>query len=54
MIIQFCGLSGSGKTTIANEVKLLLADNGLNCEVIDGDIYRKKICADLGFSQSRS
>lgn len=52
MIVQFCGLSGSGKTTIANQVKLLLADHGVNCEVIDGDVYRKKICADLGFSKA--
>lgn len=52
MIIQFCGLSGSGKTTIANAVQALLQDHGLACEVIDGDIYRKNICADLSFSKA--
>lgn len=52
MIIQFCGLSGSGKTTIANAVQLLLQQSGLRCEVIDGDIYRKNICAGLGFSKA--
>jgi len=52
MIIQFCGLSGAGKTTIANKVKSLLAQRGLKCEVIDGDAYRKKLCADLDFSRA--
>jgi adenylylsulfate kinase len=52
MIIQFCGLSGSGKTTIANHVKLLLNGLNINCEVIDGDVYRKVLCADLGFSKT--
>jgi adenylylsulfate kinase len=52
MIIQFCGLSGSGKTTLANGVKLLLSDRALGTEVIDGDIYRKILCPDLGFSKA--
>jgi adenylylsulfate kinase len=52
MIIQFCGLSGSGKTTLANRVKLMLDERGLKCEVIDGDVYRKTLCPDLGFSKA--
>lgn len=52
MIIQFCGLSGSGKTTLANKVKQMLDEQGIMCEVIDGDIYRKKLCPDLGFSKA--
>lgn len=52
MIIQFCGLSGAGKTTIANKVKGLLTERGQKCEVIDGDAYRKKLCADLDFSRA--
>jgi adenylylsulfate kinase len=51
MIIQFCGLSGSGKTTLANIVKDQLKKHGIKTEVIDGDIYRKILCADLGFSK---
>ena len=51
LFIQLTGLSGSGKSTIANGVKKLLEDHGLRVEVIDGDIYRKKLCADLGFSK---
>jgi len=51
MIIQFCGLSGSGKTTIAIKVKELLAGSNIPAEIIDGDEYRKILCADLGFSK---
>jgi adenylylsulfate kinase len=51
MIIQLCGLSGSGKTTIANQTKALLATAGITAEIIDGDEYRKELCADLGFSR---
>ncbi len=51
MIIQFCGMSGSGKTTVANGVKSLLEKDGVRVEVIDGDVYRKAICPDLGFSK---
>ena len=49
MIIQFCGLSGSGKTTLANRVKELLNEQGIKTEIIDGDVYRKILCADLSF-----
>jgi adenylylsulfate kinase len=51
MIIQLCGLSGSGKTTIANKTKELLTISGITTEIIDGDEYRKELCADLGFSR---
>jgi adenylylsulfate kinase len=51
MIIQFCGLSGSGKTTLAENVKRILAEKKINVEIIDGDEYRKVLCADLGFSK---
>lgn len=51
LFIQLTGLSGSGKTTIANGVKIILEDKGFRVEVIDGDVYRKKLCSDLGFSK---
>ncbi|MFI5131965.1 MAG: adenylyl-sulfate kinase [Chitinophagales bacterium] len=51
LFIQLTGLSGSGKSTIANGVKKLLESNGFRAVVIDGDIYRKKLCPDLGFSK---
>ena len=51
MIIQFCGLSGSGKSTIAGRVKELLREQNVPVEIIDGDEYRKVLCSDLGFSK---
>jgi adenylylsulfate kinase len=49
--IQLTGLSGSGKSTIANGAKKLLRNKGLRSEVIDADIFRKILCRDLGFSK---
>jgi adenylylsulfate kinase len=51
ILIQFTGLSGSGKTTLAENVRHLLIEKGHKVEVIDGDVYRKTICKDLGFSR---
>lgn len=51
MIIQFCGLSGSGKSTIAKKVKEHFSGTGIKIEVIDGDEYREHLCSDLGFSK---
>jgi adenylylsulfate kinase len=51
LFIQLTGLSGSGKSTIANGVKELLGKENFQVEVIDGDRYRKVICPDLGYSK---
>jgi len=51
-LIQMTGLSGAGKTTIAQEVKQLLTDLGYPVELIDGDEYRQHLCRDLGFSKA--
>ncbi|HWJ90347.1 MAG TPA: adenylyl-sulfate kinase [Flavisolibacter sp.] len=51
IIIQLTGLSGAGKTTIANAVRDELMNNGFATEVLDGDAYRRTICRDLGFSK---
>lgn len=51
ILIQFTGLSGSGKTTLAENVRSLLLQNGYKVAVVDGDVYRKTICKDLGFSK---
>lgn len=52
ILIQFTGLSGSGKTTLAENVGSLLLEKGYKVEIIDGDIYRKTLCKDLGFSRN--
>lgn len=51
LLIQLTGLSGSGKSTIANLVKKMLVVKNYRVEVIDGDIYRKRLWPDLGFSK---
>lgn len=51
ILIQFTGLSGSGKTTLAQNVRHLLVDKNYKVEIVDGDVYRKTICKDLGFSK---
>lgn len=51
ILIQFTGLSGSGKTTLAENVRQLLIEKKYKVEIIDGDVYRKTICKDLGFSK---
>jgi adenylylsulfate kinase len=52
MIIQFCGLSGAGKTTLARAASEKLKQLSLPVEVIDGDEYRETICSNLGFSRN--
>lgn len=52
VLIQFSGFSGSGKSTLANRVAGELIRLGHRVEVIDGDIYRKEISKDLGFSKA--
>lgn len=44
------GLSGAGKSSIANLLKDKLLAMDLKVEIIDGDEFRKTLCADLGFS----
>ena len=52
MILLLCGLSGAGKTTLANSVKSKLDESGVNTEIIDGDEYRKMLFKELGFSKN--
>jgi adenylyl-sulfate kinase len=50
MVIWLMGLSGAGKSTIAQLLKNELADNGIFSIVLDGDTMRETICKDLGFT----
>ena len=47
----FTGLSGAGKTTIAEIVEHELRDRIGSVEVLDGDIVRKNLSKGLGFSR---
>ena len=49
--VWFTGLPCSGKTTIADKVALNLKNRGLKVERLDGDIVRKGLTSDLGFSK---
>lgn len=51
ILIQLTGMSGAGKTTISNNVKVELQNLGYKVEVIDGDEYRKILGKDLTFSK---
>ncbi len=49
--VWFTGLPSSGKSTIAHQVEKLLREKGRKVEVFDGDVIRKNLCSDLGFSK---
>lgn len=49
-VIWLTGLSGAGKTTIAAALARRLADLGRQAEVLDGDIFRKGLGQEIGFS----
>jgi bifunctional enzyme CysN/CysC len=51
-VIWLTGLSGSGKSTIANELEKQLFTNGLHSYVLDGDNLRHGINKDLGFTKA--
>ncbi|MEX3960378.1 adenylylsulfate kinase [Trinickia symbiotica] len=48
-ILWFTGLSGAGKSTIANRVEARLHASGHLTYVLDGDSVRLGLCKDLGF-----
>lgn len=48
-LIWFTGLSGSGKSTIANAVEQKLHQQGIKTYILDGDNIRKGINSDLSF-----
>lgn len=49
--LWFTGLSGAGKTTLADEISRRLRDNGIGHEVLDGDVVRTNLSKGLGFSR---
>ena len=48
--IWFTGLSGSGKSTMANAVARALHNRGVSTMVLDGDNVRHGLTKDLGFT----
>jgi bifunctional enzyme CysN/CysC len=52
MTVWLTGLSGAGKTTLANAVETALHAKGFATYLLDGDNIRHGLCRDLGFSES--
>jgi len=49
--IWFTGLSGAGKSTIADILTVLLLEHGRQLTVLDGDVVRTHLSKGLGFSR---
>jgi bifunctional enzyme CysN/CysC len=49
-VLWFTGLSGAGKSTVANLVERKLTASGRHCYIIDGDNVRHGLNKDLGFT----
>jgi len=50
LVVWLCGLSGSGKSTIANAAERVLHKQGRFTIILDGDNLRTGLNANLGFS----
>jgi len=50
-ILWFTGLSGAGKSTVANFVEQRLHRGGHHTMLLDGDNVRHGLCRDLGFTE---
>ncbi len=51
-VVWFTGLSGSGKSTVANRVEQRLYDMGHHTYLLDGDNVRHGLNRDLGFTEA--
>jgi len=51
-VVWLTGLSGAGKSTIANALDGLLLAEGRHTALIDGDNLRHGLCRDLGFTEA--
>jgi len=51
IVVWFTGLSGAGKTTVADELDKILREKGVRVQRLDGDIVRQSLTKDLGFSK---
>jgi len=52
LTVWITGLSGAGKTTICEAVHTELLARGIRAEMLDGDVVRKHLSRELGFSKA--
>ncbi len=52
MVLWMTGISGSGKSTIANDVERKLSEKGYHTFLLDGDNVRHGLNKDLGFTDA--
>lgn len=52
LVLWFTGLSGSGKSTVANAVEKVLHERKTRTYILDGDNVRRGLNNDLDFSES--
>jgi adenylyl-sulfate kinase len=50
-VVWFTGLSGAGKTTIADRVGVELERRGVLVDILDGDVVRTHLSKGLGYSK---
>ena len=51
-VIWLTGLSGSGKSTVANYLEQILHKKGIKTYVLDGDNVRQGLCKELDFTEA--
>jgi bifunctional enzyme CysN/CysC len=51
-VVWFTGLSGAGKSTLAYALERAIFDRGVDVLVLDGDVIRTGLSADLQFSMA--
>jgi len=51
LTVFFTGLSGAGKSTVANVLHVKLLERGRSVTMLDGDVVRTELSAGLGFSR---
>ena len=52
LTVWITGLSGAGKTTICEAVHTELLARGIRTEILDGDLVRKQLSRELGFTKA--
>jgi adenylylsulfate kinase len=52
MVVWFTGIPSAGKTTLSQRVHAQLQADGFRAELLDGDLLRRQLSRDLGFTKA--